>query len=220
MEKKLRVFDLTEVEFTPDAPITIPASAGFEIGEGVHQSAIKSICWTSDPNVLVTACGKTLRWFDLPTRSVIHQEVLDGEIRSCEMVSLAPEWSSEHDIGGGLPVLAVAAGKTAYFWGGRRALDLLKSIAFSYTIASVGLDVQGRKVVVGEEPGTWARVVSYDDESEIDVLKGHHGPIWSIAFSPDGQLYATASEDGTIKMWKNCEGFYGLWRGGNERPAE
>ncbi|KAL7965072.1 WD40-repeat-containing domain protein [Trichoderma sp. SZMC 28014] len=217
MEKKLRVFDLAEFKFTPGAPITIPAEAGFEIGEGVHQAAIKSICWTSDPNVLVTASGKTLRWFHLPSRSVIHQRVLDGEIGSCEMVSLAPEWTSEHDIGGGLPVLAVAAGKAAYFWGGRHVLELLKCIVLPYTIASVGIDLRGRKIVVGENPGTWARVISYDDHSEIDILKGHHGPIWSVAFSPDAQLYATASEDGTIKMWKNCEGFYGLWQGGNER---
>jgi serine-threonine kinase receptor-associated protein len=221
MEKKLRVFDLSDVASSnTGTPITIPASSGFEIGEGVHTGSIKFICWTQDPNVVVTASDKTIRWFDLPSRTCIHHEVLDGEIRSCEMVSLSPEYASLTDIGGGKPVLAVSAGKTAYFWGGDRALEGLKRFVLPYTIASVALDVRGRKLVVGEEPGTWAKVISYDDEVELDVHKGHHGPIWSIAFSPDGKLYATGSEDGTIKMWKNCEGFYGLWRGGTERSAE
>jgi serine-threonine kinase receptor-associated protein len=95
-----------------------------------------------------------------------------------------------------------------------RAEDELKHITLPHGIASVGLDLKGRKFVVGEDPGTWARVYNWDDTKELDVHKGHHGPIWSIAFSPDGNLYATGSEDGTIKMWKNCEGFYGLWKGG------
>lgn len=221
MEKKLRIFDLTELAPSRNSePATIPASSGFEIGQGIHTSSIKFICWTADPNIIVTASDKTLRWLDLPSRACVHQEILDGEIKSCEMVSLAPEYASPSDIGGGKPVLQVSAGKTVYFWGGDRAMDQLKRIALPYSIASVALDVKGRKLVVGEEPGTWAKVIRYDDEVEIDTHKGHHGPIWSIAFSPDGKLYSTGSEDGTIKMWKNCEGFYGLWRGGTERSTE
>lgn len=221
-EKKLRIFDLHEqkpvsspASTNPGVvePVTIETSKAFEIGEGTHTEPIKFIVWAKDPNVIITASGSTLRWFDLPSRSCVREIRLDGEIKSCELVYLAEAFSSPSDIGGGLPVLAVAAGKTAYFWGGNRADDELKQLALPHGIASVALDLKGRKVVVGEEPGTWARVYTWDGAREVDVHKGHHGPIWSIAFSPDGKLYATGSEDGTIKMWKNCEGFYGLWRG-------
>ncbi|CAJ2503356.1 Uu.00g107500.m01.CDS01 [Anthostomella pinea] len=230
MEKKLRIFDLTEMKPASGAgdssyngngvgaaalASTIPASSAFEIGAGTHTASIKFIVWTRDPNILITASDNTLRWFDLPSRSIIKQEVLDGEIGSCEFCALAPEYTSKTDIGEGFPVLAVAAGKSIYFWSGIRATEELKRVKMDYKVASVALDPKGRKIVVGEDiPATWARVYRWDDGSEIDIHKGHHGPVWSVAFSPDGKLYATGSEDGTIKMWKNCEGFYGLWRGG------
>ncbi|KAI0018023.1 WD40 repeat-like protein [Xylariomycetidae sp. FL0641] len=238
MEKKLRIFDLTEMrpqdtadgsgDSNSSAPpaATILASSAFEIGAGVHTAPIKFVVWTRDPNIIVTASDNTLRWIDLPSRSVVKQEVLEGEIGSCELCSLAQEYTSETDVGGGNPVLSVAAGKSVYFWGGLQATEELKRIALGFKVASVALDPRGRKVLVGEDiPATWARVFNWDDGGEIDIHKGHHGPVWSVAFSPDGKLYATGSEDGTIKMWKNCEGFYGLWRGGAsgggvERNAE
>lgn len=223
-EKKLRIFDLTEE--TPKAisdaegsestvtPVTISADRAFEIGAGSHTQPIKFIVWTAASEYIITASGDTLRWFYIPRRECIKTEKLDGEITSCELVSLDPRYSSPDDIGGGLPVLAVAAGRTVSFWGGQRADTQIKRFTLSHKAVSVGLDLRGKKFVVGEEPGTWAHVYRWDDATEIDVHKGHHGPIWSIAFSPDGNLYATASEDGTIKMWKNCDGLYGLWRGG------
>lgn len=148
-------------------PVTIQANRAFEIGVGVHTEPIKFIVWAKNPNILVTAAGATLRWFDLPTRSCIKQEILDGEIKSCELVALAPEYSSPTDIGGGLPVLAVAAAKTVAFWGGVDAMDEIKRTKLSHNIASVALDLKGKKLVVGEEPGTWARVYRWDDATEI-----------------------------------------------------
>jgi serine-threonine kinase receptor-associated protein len=155
MEKKLRIFDLSEPRPEGDDEkisqdgVTIKADAAFEIGAGIHKATIKFIVWTRDPNVLVTASGDTLRWFDLPTRSVIKEEVLDGEIGSCEFFAPAPEVIESSDIGGGLPVLAVAAGKSVYFWGGNRAADELKRAKVNYKVASVALDTKNRKYIVG-----------------------------------------------------------------------
>ncbi|EFX05158.1 WD repeat protein [Grosmannia clavigera kw1407] len=227
-EKKLRIFDLAETRPRPSSPsasapiesVTLETGAAFEIGAGVHKDSIKFIVWTNKPTILITASGNTLRWFDIPSLSCVREEVLDGEIKSCEIVELAQGYSSPSDIGGGKPVLAAAAGKSVYFWDGEQFDNKIKDFQLSHGVASVGLDLKGRKFIVGEEPGTWVRVYSWEDGNEIDVLKGHHGPVWSVAFSPDGKLYATGSEDGTIKMWKNCEGDYGLWKTPADRATK
>ena len=188
---------------TPVVTATNPAS--YEIGPGVHGGTIKSIVWGTDLNIIITASDdKNIRWWDLRSRSPIASHALDGIVGSCELntLSFAPSNS----------VLSVAAGKSAYLFSGTQPGQLLKTVKTPYDIASVALHAEQRKFVTGGSGDTWVRVYDYDEETELDVHKGHHGPIWSTSFSPDGKLYATGSEDGTIKLWKFCTTPYGLWR--------
>ncbi|KAH0537470.1 hypothetical protein FGG08_005733 [Glutinoglossum americanum] len=214
-EKKLRIFDLSRsTTASPASPLppgnnsaaTNGAAAttpSYEIGPNVHNGTIKSIVWGTDSNILVTAADdKIVRWWDLRSRSPISTFEVDGPIGSCEL-----------DINSGAPgILSIAAGKTVYFFDGMETRQLLKSVKTPYEVASVALHAESGRFVTGGSGDTWVRVYDYESEKELDVYKGHHGPIWSVSFSPGGKLYATGSEDGTIKLWKFCSHPYGLWR--------
>lgn len=218
-EKKLRVFDLSRASSNTSSPTSPDGMSNgnarsipsYEIGPGVYNGTIKSIVWGTDLNILVTASDdKKIRWWDLRSRSPIRDYDVDGIVGSCELNALSD--SGGGGGGGRRPVLSVAAGKSAYFFDAAEPGRLIKSIKTPYEIASVALHSGQRRFVTGANGDTWVRVYDFEDERQLDVHKGHHGSVWSVSFSPDGELYATGSEDGTIKLWKFCAQPYGLWR--------
>lgn len=227
-EKKLRVYDISDYKSnndpskntangmmngtngsngtsptSPTSPEGITKSLTdpgiFEIGEGVHKGTIKSIIWLKNDILVTAADDNKIRWFDIRSRSLINECDLQGPIGSCEI-----------DTEGA--IISVAAGKTAYFFSGSVPGELVKSVDTPHDLASVALHKEKRQFVVGGTSDTWVRVYSYDTGKELDLQRGHHGPVWTVGITPDGKMYGTGSEDGTVKLWKFTQEPYGLWR--------
>jgi WD40 repeat protein len=58
----------------------------------------------------------------------------------------------------------------------------------------------GTRIVTTSFDGT-ARIWDAATGTEIKVLRGNEGSVWSGSFSPDGTPIVTASEDTTARIW-------------------
>lgn len=90
--------------------------------------------------------------------------------------------------------LVVTSGKTVEFI---PALPHMSHNTHSLTLryapssASIHPILQDR-FVTGSMSDEWVRIHGINGE-ERDVLKGHHGPVHCVEFSPDGEMYASGS---------------------------
>lgn len=70
--------------------------------------------------------------------------------------------------------------------------------------SALAVDPDGEVLAVAEELDVVLRAT--DDLSEIRRLEGHEGVIFTVAYAHDGTMVATASEDGTVKVWDASTG--------------
>ncbi|KAF8061494.1 WD40-repeat-containing domain protein [Lyophyllum atratum] len=194
-EKKVRIFDLSRPDAEPD----------FLCDSGIlsHDGMVKSVIWIGDHTGVTAGEDGKIKWWDLRTRKLTTMLPFPSAITSME-------WSPQTQR------LVVTSGNTVAFIPGLPSGQGMHSLNLPYSPSSASIHpIFQDRFVTGNSGDEWVRVHGMDGE-EREVFKGHHGPVHCVEFSPDGEMYASGSEDGTIRLWQTTPGkTYGLWQGQN-----
>lgn len=89
--------------------------------------------------------------------------------------------------------LVVTSGKTVSFIPALPNGNQTHSLTLPYAPSSASIHpILQDRFVTGSLSDEWVRVHDLSGE-ERDVLKGHHGPVHCVEFSPDGEMFASGS---------------------------
>jgi len=190
-DKKLRIFDLEKAtEVGAEAKVTF---------EG-HTSGLKQVLFSGASNETLISAGddKTLRLWDARSGSEVAKTEFGSNIGGIEL-------SKDGE------TITVAHGQTVTFCDAK-TFEKTKEVSVPTTVYSASLLKENKIFVCGGED---LKLYKYNYETgiEIESFKGHFGPVHCVRFSPDGELYASGSEDGTLRLWQTEVGkTYGLWK--------
>lgn len=185
-EKLVRVFNLKNSTAEP------------ELYTG-HTGAIKRALFCRDDKCIISAADdKTMRLWDRTSGQEAQKIDFPTNPNSLEL-------SSDNNI------LTVTHGSSISFWE-VDTLKKLKEIKVPTNVSSASLHPDKHIFVCGGEDFKMYKF-DYITGNEIESFKGHFGPVHAVKFSPDGELYASGSEDGTLRLWQTTVGkTYGLWK--------
>lgn len=149
---------------------------------------IRCARWHADDTLLLVACNDApgVRVWDFRSRAWVHT------LETAEPVT-------DVHVSGGL--LCCAAGKQVHLW---NAASFAPVATFTQEAAVFSADVcpsKGRLVTGGAD--MWPRLCDLRTGAELEVNKGHHGPVHCVRIHPGGDTFASGSEDGTIRLWSS-----------------
>jgi len=176
MEKMLRLFD---VEQPGAAPQTLPqASAG-----------IRSALFLGGDNTILTsfADAKGIGVWDVRAGSVVRTLETENPVTSFDLTFDGS-------------VLTTTDGHNIRFWD-TSSLSSFKQHTVAYPVEAASYCPSRKRFAAGGGD-MWVRLHDMEDARELECNKGHHGPVHTIRFGPEGKEYATGSEDGTIRIWQ------------------
>jgi WD40 repeat protein len=74
------------------------------------------------------------------------------------------------------------------------------------SVWSIALSPDGNTLVSGHHSDSTVKIWDLTNQRLVHTLRGHVWAVHSVAFSPDGQIVASGSFDGNIKLWNVSSG--------------
>ncbi|KIZ04267.1 serine-threonine kinase receptor-associated protein [Monoraphidium neglectum] len=165
MEKLVRIYDLER----PDAaPQQLSGAA----------KGIRNVVWVHGDSLVLTTQQDTpgLDVWDVRSGSIVQTLATEAPVTSVELTFDGR-------------FLTTTDGATIRFWD-VGALREAKQHKAAYPVEAASYcPAKGRFACGGGD--MWVHLHSYDDGSELEVCKGHHGPVHTIRFGPEGKEYAS-----------------------------
>ncbi|CAK1596280.1 unnamed protein product [Parnassius mnemosyne] len=185
-EKLIRVFDLNK----PDAGAIEKISA--------HTNSIRHAVFLQNSRIASVSDDLTLRVWDRNSGQ---------EVNKIEFPTIPNSLELSRDGA----ILTVAHGTNVSFYSSDTMRKMREFPVPTKCLSASLAPSRATFVCAGEDLKVYK--FDYNTGTELESNKGHFGPVHIVRWSPDGELYATGSEDGTVRLWQGVPGrVYGLWR--------
>lgn len=183
----LRIFNLEKHQ---DEPVAIVQKENEKI-------TITKCLWLDARIILAASSDGNIRLWDVNDAKLLHTLSVEAEVRD---VDFSPQNN----------ILTVAAGSTVSFFqlSLHKDTEIEGKLLHAHKVpihfrneGGASLHPSGKKFVAGGSD-LWVRVFDFETGEELECHRGHHGPVRCLRYAPDGNSYATGSEDGTIRLWR------------------
>lgn len=193
-EKLIRVFDLMQ----PDAdPLVMEGATG----------SVRNAHFLANDSLVVAACNDSngIRVWDVRQLKLVRTIETSAPVTDIEL-----SVDGRH--------LTTSCGKEVQMWDAA-SFAPVRTYTLSFPVETAATCPQrGRFAACG--PDMWPRLFDMGSGDELECNKGHHGPVHSIRFHPNGESYASGSEDGTIRIWSTTTASESLAVGSGPADAE